>query len=142
MEDAYYDVAKLTPTTPDNLYGGLLGSQTLTSGVYLFESNVAISAGELTFDGENDPDAVFVIQVKGNLLQSLGTNVKLIGMAKAENIYWSVGGAVTVGAGAHLEGILLVKTAVTFVTGASLNGRIFAQTAVTLGKATITQTPL
>jgi hypothetical protein len=131
MEDAYYDVAKLTPTTPDNLYGGLLGSQTLTSGVYLFESNVAISAGELTFDGENDPDAV-----------SLGTNVKLIGMAKAENIYWSVGGAVTVGAGAHLEGILLVKTAVTFVTGASLNGRIFAQTAVTLGKATITQTPL
>jgi hypothetical protein len=131
MEDAYYDVAKLTPTTPDNLYGGLLGSQTLTSGVYLFESNVAISAGELTFDSENDPDAV-----------SLGTNVKLIGMAKAENIYWSVGGAVTVGAGAHLEGILLVKTAVTFVTGASLNGRIFAQTAVTLGKATITQTPL
>jgi hypothetical protein len=46
-----------------------------------------------------------------------------------------------VGAGAHLEGILLVKTAVTFITGSTLNGRILAQTLVALQMATITEKP-
>ena len=59
--------------------------------------------------------------------------------AKAENIIWAVAGEVTVGAGAHMEGILLAKTAIKFMTGSSLNGRIFAQTAATLQKAVITQ---
>jgi hypothetical protein len=42
-----------------------------------------------------------------------------------------------VGAGAHLEGILLVYTDVTFVTGSSLAGRVLTQTACNLQKATI-----
>ena len=49
-----------------------------------------------------------------------------------------VAGAVTIGAGAHLEGNVLGKTSVHLLTGSSLTGRIFAQTAVTLGMATIT----
>jgi len=44
-----------------------------------------------------------------------------------------------VGAGAHMEGILLVKTDVTFITGSSLNGRVLAQTACVLQSATIVQ---
>jgi hypothetical protein len=41
-----------------------------------------------------------------------------------------------VGASAHLEGTLLVKTDVTFKTSSSLNGRILAQTACVLQDAT------
>jgi hypothetical protein len=59
--------------------------------------------------------------------------------ALAKNIFWQVAGYVNVGEGAHMEGILLVKTAVTFVTGSSLNGRVLAQTACVLQMATITQ---
>jgi hypothetical protein len=41
-------------------------------------------------------------------------------------------------ADAHLEGILLVKTAVTFQANASLNGRVLTQTRCDLDQATIT----
>jgi hypothetical protein len=66
-------------------------------------------------------------------------NVILSGGALAENIFWQIAGHVSVGAGAHVEGILLVKTAVTFVTESSLNGRVLTQTACILQSATITQ---
>jgi hypothetical protein len=54
--------------------------------------------------------------------------------------FWQIVGNVEVGGGAHLEGILLVKTDVAFFTGSSLNGRILAQTACNFQKATVTQT--
>jgi hypothetical protein len=46
---------------------------------------------------------------------------------------------VTVDAGAHMEGILLVHTAVLFKTLSSLNGRVLAQTACDLQIAAISQ---
>jgi hypothetical protein len=49
-----------------------------------------------------------------------------------------VSGNAVVGAGAHMEGILLVKTDVMFVTGSSLRGHILKQTACNLQMATIT----
>jgi hypothetical protein len=44
-----------------------------------------------------------------------------------------------VGAGAHMEGILLVKTAVLFETDSSLTGRVLAQTTCDLQSATIVE---
>jgi hypothetical protein len=43
-----------------------------------------------------------------------------LGTPKMENVFWQVAGFVTVGSGAHMEGVLLGKTAVTFVCGSSL----------------------
>jgi hypothetical protein len=56
-----------------------------------------------------------------------------------EKIFWQVAGNVAVGAGAHLEGILLVMAEVLFLTGSSLNGRVLAQTACNLQMAMITE---
>jgi hypothetical protein len=60
-----------------------------------------------------------------------GMKVLLSGGAKAENTYWQVAGAVSVGAGAHFEGIILGKTSAAFGDGSSINGRILTQTATT-----------
>eukprot|EP00579_Thalassiosira_antarctica_P017455 CAMPEP_0201945168 /NCGR_PEP_ID=MMETSP0903-20130614/53764_1 /ASSEMBLY_ACC=CAM_ASM_000552 /TAXON_ID=420261 /ORGANISM="Thalassiosira antarctica, Strain CCMP982" /LENGTH=346 /DNA_ID=CAMNT_0048488227 /DNA_START=120 /DNA_END=1161 /DNA_ORIENTATION=- len=122
-----------------NLYDGALGGQTLIPGVYTYDIGVGITATDLTFDGEGHVDAVFVIQTTGSVTQAANTNVVLVNGAQANNIFWVVAGEVTVGAGAHMEGILLVKTAVKFITGSSLNGRILAQTAATLQMATIVE---
>jgi hypothetical protein len=46
---------------------------------------------------------------------------------------------VNLGTTAHLEGIVLTKTAATLQTGASVNGRLLAQTAVTIDSSTITE---
>jgi hypothetical protein len=57
--------------------------------------------------------------------------------ALPRNLLWQVGGMVVLGATAHLEGIVLTRTAVTLASGASVNGRILAQTAVTLDGSTV-----
>jgi hypothetical protein len=147
MEAAYSDAAGRlnTDAARKDLGAGSLGdvfggpTAKLTPGVYTFATDVNI-ASTIYFDGSATD--VFIIQIQGNLIQTANTKVILSNGALAENIFWQVGGHVQVGAGAHLEGILLAKTAVTFITGSSLNGRILAQTAVALQMATITQPPV
>jgi hypothetical protein len=144
METAYDDAAGRSNTDASRinlgagLLGGVFGGPTapLTAGVYTFDTDVSINS-DIVFYGNNDPDAVFIIQMTGNLKQYAA--VTLRNGAKAENIFWQVAGLVDVAAGMHLEGILLVKTAVTFKTGSSLNGRVLAQTACNLQQATIVQ---
>jgi hypothetical protein len=124
-----------------NLKGGKIGGLTLTSGVYNFTSDIDIGA-EMYFDGEEssgDSAAVFIIKTSGNIVQAAAKKVILTGGALAENIFWQVAGNVAVGAGAHLEGVILAKNHVTFKTGSSLNGRILTQTACNLQMATITE---
>jgi hypothetical protein len=137
METAYTDAAG-RPNTDGariNLGGGKLADVTLTPGVYTFDTDVNLN-GDITFAGSADD--IFIIQTTGNLLQAAGYSVILSEGALAKNIFWQVAGQVTVGAGSHMEGVLLVKTAVTFVTGSSLNGRVLTQTACNLQSATIT----
>jgi hypothetical protein len=157
METAYTDAAgrPCADAARVNLGAGLLGgaqkggaTTPLTYGVYKFSTNVLIT-GDLFFEGTNTD--IFIIQVAGNVIIDAGYSMVLKAAAAAtdqnnkplaKNIFWQVAGHVTVGAGAHLEGIFLVKTAATFITGSSLTGRVLAQTRCDLQKATITQPAL
>ena len=149
MKSAYTDAAvRLNPdVTRINLGAGLLGgafggeTAKFTPGVYTFGTDVSIT-DDIYFEGsglgEGETD-VFIIQSTGSLLQDANTKVHLSNGALAKNIFWQVAGKVVVGQGAHMEGILLVKTDVLFVAGSSLNGRVLTQTACNLQMATITQ---
>jgi cytoskeletal protein CcmA (bactofilin family) len=88
------------------------------------------------------PNDVWIFQIAGNVTVDAAVNFTLSGGAQAKNIFWQVAGTVNLGAGSHLEGIVLCQTAITLVTGASINGRLLAQTAVTLGQATVTEPTL
>ena len=138
MELAYNDAAARTisPNNDDNynFMDGLLDGQTLTPGVYDFTTGVSLK-GDITFSGTG----VFIIKMTGNLVQAGMTNVILADGAAANKIFWQVAGTVSVGAGAHMKGIILGNTSVAFVTGSSLDGRVFAKTSCALQKATITQ---
>jgi hypothetical protein len=148
METAYTDAAGRPNSDASriNLGAGLLGGEfggpefPLTPGVYTFSTAIGIK-GNIHIQGSATD--TFIIQIASNLIQDAGYSVFLdttsVGTPLAENIFWQVAGKVEVGAGAHMEGIILCKTAVTFISNSSLNGRILAQTAVTLGQATITQ---
>ena len=127
----------LSGETYTNLGAGEIGGLTLTPGVYTYDISVGITGDDVTFDGQNDKDSVFIIKTSKSVLQAAGTQVKLTGGAQAKNIFWSVAQEVNVGAGAHMKGILLVKTAVKFITGSSFEGRVLSATAVTLQEATI-----
>jgi hypothetical protein len=141
MEAAYTDAAG-RPNPNGNgseIDSNEIGGKTLTPGVYTFGTDINISDPETPVTFKGSATDIFIIQTTGNIVQATNTNVVLSDGALAKNIFWQVAGEVRVGAGAHLEGILLVKTAVTFVTGSSLNGRVLAQTACNVQMATITQ---
>jgi PGF-pre-PGF domain-containing protein len=141
METAYTDAAGRAGPDATELYAGNLGGRTLAPGLYKWSTGVLIPASTaLTLDAKGNGDAVWIFQVSGDLTMSSASQVVLINGAKAENIYWQIGGGtgVTLEAGAHAEGTILAAKAITMKSGASLHGRALAQTAVTLIANTIT----
>jgi hypothetical protein len=141
MELAYSEASARSNDDDDSTNpgeDGEIGGTTLTKGVYTFDSDIKISGNVYLQGTEND---VFIIQTTGSIEQADGTKVLLSenSNVKASNVFWQVAGHVTVGAGAHMEGILLVKEKVLFKTGSTLDGRVFSQTACNLEQATITQ---
>ena len=136
METAYNDAAGRFNEDGDrtNIGAGDISGETLTPGVYTFDVDIMFST-DIAFKGdEND---VFIMQTKQSLVQAANTKVELLGGVQAKNIFWQVAGNVRVGAGAQLQGVLLVKTDVLLMTGSYLNGRVLAQTACNLQMATI-----
>jgi hypothetical protein len=138
METAYTKASQRpnADTGRQNIKGGTIGGETLFPGVYTFAAAVTINL-DITFEGGlND---VFIIQIGTTLTQATNTKVILSGCAQAKNIFWQVAGAVVIGAGAQMQGIILGKEKADFITGSSLVGSALVQTAVNLQKATITQ---
>jgi hypothetical protein len=106
----------------------------LVAGVYTCAVNVTIP-GNLTLMGSATD--VWVFRITGTLTQASGKQVLLAGGALAQNVFWQVSGAVTVGTTATMQGVVLAKTNIAVQTGATVNGRLLAQTAVTLDTATV-----
>jgi hypothetical protein len=136
METAYADASSRPNENPDRIdfEKGVIGGKTLTPGVYTFETDISILSN-MYFSGSG----VFIIQTTGNLLQAANTRMILKDGAEAKNIFWQITGRSEANAGAHMEGIILVKMDALFKTGSSLNGRVFAQTACDLQMATIVE---
>ena len=134
MENAYTDAA--TRPTPDRteLGAGNIGGLTLEPGLYKWTSTITVPT-DVTISG--GADDVWIFQTSGDLTVASATRITLGGQAKAKNIFWQIGGEVTLGSTSHFEGIILSKTAVTLATGATMNGRILAQTQIALQKATV-----
>jgi hypothetical protein len=135
MELAFTDAAG-RPAGVTELGAGNIGGMTLTAGVYKWGTGLLIPA-DMYFSGSSTD--VWILQIAGDLNMSSGVRVHLLGGALAKNITWQVGGTVTLGSTAHLEGVVLCQTAITLGTGATVNGRLLSQTAVTLDGNTVVQ---
>ena len=133
MERAYTDAAGRAAGVTE-LGAGNIGGMTLGRGVYKWGTGLLIPTDLTLNGGSND---IFIFQVAQGLTVSNGTQINLTGGALAKNVYWQVAGAVDVGTTAHIEGVVLTKTAVALHTGATMEGRLLAQTAVTLESSTV-----
>lgn len=115
---------------------GALGGITLTPGVYNCTVLVSIGAGTaVTLSGAG----VYVIKTTQGLTQAANTQVTLSNGALPENIFWQVAGAVSIGAGAHMQGVVMTASNITLVTGATVKGRLLAATGVLMDSNTVTQ---
>jgi hypothetical protein len=124
---------QLTALEPTNDYpGGDLGGFTLTPGVYYTGAALAVT-GEVTLDGEGDPNAVFVLQVGAALNTAAASLVTLTNGAQAANVYWVALGAVGTGADSSFSGQILTRGAITLGARSTLIGRALSRGTVTLG---------
>jgi len=107
-----------TPVTGD------IGGQTLTSGIYTASSDLSITSANLTLSGSALD--VFLFQVPGNLSLAANRNITVTGGATARNIYWLVGGTVTIGDFAGFNGTVLGIGDQSLGISATVQGRLIS----------------
>jgi hypothetical protein len=136
LTTAYNQAAGETPATtvPTEL-----GGTTLMPGIYNSASGTFGITGEVTLNGEGDPNAVFIFQTMSTLITASASSVDLINGANAANVFWQVGSSATLGTTTMFEGSILALTSITLDTGATIEcGRALARNgAVTLDDNTV-----
>jgi hypothetical protein len=116
--------------------GGALGGLTLTPGVYDCTVALSLAAGtNVTLNGAG----VYVIKTTQTLTQAASTQVILTNGALPQNVFWQVAGAVSIGASAHMEGVILSASNIALVTSATVKGRLLSKTSVAMDANTVTQ---
>jgi len=114
--------------TPDYNISVTLGGQTLTPGVHSTGTGAAATlSGNLTFNANGNPEAVFIVQIDGALSVGANSNIILAGGASACNIYWQVTGAFDLGANSVFMGTFVGGGAIELLEGSSLYGRAFTK---------------
>lgn len=131
--DAAYADALAQPST--TTFTGDQGGQTFHPGVHTTAAAFT-NTGTVTLDADGDSSAVFVFQVGAAFSSAAASKVVLTDGALANNVFWQVTGAVSLGAGAKLVGTFLGAGAITFGDGASIKGR-----ALTPGAVAVTNSP-
>ena len=116
------------------LGAGEISGMTIEPGVYYWSTSVPIT-GDITLAGSASD--VWIFQIAGTLALGANVRVQLSGGALPKHVFWQVSGAVTLGADAHCEGVILAETSITLGAGASITGRLLAQTAVTVATSTV-----
>ncbi|MGZ8938957.1 MAG: ice-binding family protein, partial [Limisphaerales bacterium] len=79
LTTAYNDAAGRT-LAPVDIANADLGGRTLAPGLYKSTGTLNIT-GDLTLDGQGDPNAVFIFQIASTLITAAGSKVILIGSA-------------------------------------------------------------
>jgi len=122
------------PTTLGDVAGNplVLGDNWFTPGVYTSITSILIN-GDITLDGQGDPNAVFVFQSASSLTTADGApspgahaRVLLTNGTKASNVWWQVASSATIGSYSEFRGNILAAFDIMMKTGATACGRSMA----------------
>jgi hypothetical protein len=102
--------------------------ETLDPGVYAIAAAGSL-AGTITLDGLADPNAIFIFKFAGAFTTGAASNVILSNGARACNVFWISGGAISMGASTQMKGTLISSPgAVSMAAGGTLEGRLLSTT--------------
>ena len=124
-----YNYLNALPYDIELLFPALFGHNlVLTPHTYIM--NGAVTFTDTTFlNAEGNPNAVFVIQVKGAFTTSTYSNVVLMNGTKAENVYWMIDGAVSINDFSLFNGTIVCNNAAMDLTnGVEIHGRALTTT--------------
>ena len=126
MRAAYADAEGRTGGAPINPQ---IGGLTVGPGVHSIGQAIVATAGQsFTMNGQGDPDAVFIFQVGAALGIGANFTMNLTGGAQAQNIFWQVNGAASIGADSNFVGTILANGAISMGANTDLNGRMLTKT--------------
>lgn len=125
---AYLFVEGATTPAPATVSGDQ-GGKTLAPGIYKSTSTLLIQNGNLTLDGQGDPNATWIFQVASafTTVGGAGGDIILTGGAQAKNIYWQTGSSATIGDYTVFYGNVLALQSITMKSYAVATGRMLAQ---------------
>ena len=138
QEDRQAAYDSVVAQTGGTEFTGDLAGKTFTPGLHTTAAAVT-NTGTITLDAAGDPSAIFVFQVGAALSSAAATKVVLANGALANNVYWQVVGAVSLGANVKFVGTFLAAGVVSFGDGASLKGRVLTPGTVALANSPITK---
>ncbi|MEO5741329.1 MAG: IPTL-CTERM sorting domain-containing protein [Vicinamibacterales bacterium] len=127
-----YDALTAAACSSD-LTGQDLGGQTLTPGVYCFNTSAQLT-GTLTLNAQGNPAATFVFKTGSTLTTANAASVLLINGGNPCGVAWRVGSSAILGSTTSFIGNLIALTSITLNTNANIvGGRALARNgAVTL----------
>jgi hypothetical protein len=125
-----------------NLTGQDLGGQTLTPGVYCFNSSAQLT-GALTLNAQGNANATFIFKTESTLTTASASSVLLINGGNPCGVAWRVGSSATLGTTTSFIGNLIALTSISMNNNANIiGGRALARNgAVTLISNDITFAP-
>src|SRR5690606_10603086 len=114
----------LNSTIPTFFPAPLLGNgQILIPGVYSIAGPATLNLS-LTLDAQNNPNAVFIIQIGGAFSTNASAKVHLVNGALACNVFWKVEGLVDMAVGTTMRGTIIANNAaINMNSGDTLEGR-------------------
>jgi hypothetical protein len=132
LSQALIDIGAAFLDAESRASSGAPPGSTIPPGVYDLAS-ITIDT-DVTLDGP--ASGVWIIQTPGSLSLTTG-NVVLTGGALPQNVFWRVGGDVSVGAGRTLPGVVMADGTIAVGAGSSVNGRLYSASDVTLDTSTV-----
>lgn len=120
-----------------------LGGQTLLPGVYASLSSLYVTSGDLTLDGNDEIDPVWIFQIGSTFIVADYMEIKMINTNAASdpsvvNVWWNVGSSATYSLDCVVIGVTMANISITVETGATTGAVFAANGAVTLSSNTIT----
>jgi hypothetical protein len=115
-----YMITKTCDSTLSTPFGS--GLVLVPGRVYCITSAAALN-GDLILDGQGNANALFLFKINGALSTATSSRVILRNSASFCNVYWQVGGAVSLGKNSIFRGTLLVDGAINLLDYDTLEGR-------------------
>jgi len=134
---------QLNSATPTFFPAPLLGNgDTLIAGVYSITGASTLNL-DLTLNAQNNPNAVFIIQIQGSFSTNASSKIKLIHGAKACNVFWKVEGLVSMAAGTTMRGTVIANNAAIIMnTNDTLEGRALSTAGAVTVNGVLAYTPI
>jgi hypothetical protein len=121
----YNEIQAYSPI--DSSHSATFGSgETIFPGRYDIASAVS-SSGNLTLNGQGNPDAIFIIHAGGALNFAASSTITMTNGASSENVFWVSQGAIGVGADSIIFGNLISPgAAIAIGANCSVTGRLLS----------------